>query len=96
MCSCFTGQITANQSLFTYKPGQSVDTFRNVSFVPMFADALQFYNDSVKQAAYKACGNDFSCLFDAAATNDVSVGVSSKETSENFVNDSNILGEKRA
>jgi len=83
----FSGQITAEQSLFTYGPGESVDTFKNVSFKPLFLDSI-FINESIRIA----CGNDFSCIYDAIATGDISVGLASKQTSENLQNDSKILG----
>ena len=87
------GQINQSQSLFTYAQNESVDTFSDPDFVPMFADNITWYNDSVRQAAEAQCGDDQECLFDVASTNDLSVGLATKDISIQLVNETNILGE---
>ena len=68
-------------TLFTYKPGKSVETFKNESFVPMFVEDLYFANDTLRKQAEEACQGDINCLFDSASTNDVSIGASTKAVS---------------
>jgi len=84
-------QINQSQSLFTYADNESVDTFARPDFVPMFADNITWYNESVRLAAVYQCGNDLECLFDVASTNDLSVGMVTKDISIQLVNESNIL-----
>ena len=79
--------------MFTYAQNESVDTFSDPDFVPMFADNITWYNDSVRQAAEAQCGDDLECLFDVASTNDLSVGLATKDISIQLVNETNILGE---
>ena len=68
-------------TLFTYKPGKSVETFKNASFVPMFLEDMYFANDTLRRQAEEACQGDINCLFDSASTNDVSMGASTKAVS---------------
>ena len=72
-----------------------MDTFANPDFVPMFADNITWYNDSVRQKAEDQCGDDYECLFDVASTNDVSVGMVTKDINIQLVNESNSLGKSR-
>ena len=68
-------------------------TFARPDFEPMFPDNITWYNDSIRDAAIDQCGDDHQCLFDVASTNDVSVGLVTKDISIQLVNESNILGE---
>lgn len=86
------GQISEPQSLFTYAQNESVHTFADPDFVPMFSDNITWYNDSVQQAAEAQCGDDHECLFDVASTNDLSVGIATKDISIQLVNESKTLG----
>ena len=88
----FLGQITANESLFTYGPNESVDTFANASFVPMFVENIKWADNATKLAAEQACGDDAVCLFDAASTNDVSIGTNSKDVNVKLVKENEKLG----
>lgn len=46
-------------------------------FVPIFSDeAIANLNDTFKEKALAVCGDDTSCLFDIAATNDIAIGQS--------------------
>ena len=69
-----------------------MDTFARPDFVPMFADNITWYNESVRRAAEAQCGNDLECLFDVASTNDLSVGMVTKDISIQLVDESNLLG----
>ena len=79
--------------MFIYAENESVDTFAKPDFVPMFADNITWYNESVRRAAEEQCGVDYECLFDVASTNDVSVGIATKDISIQLVNESKTLGE---
>ena len=58
----------------------------------MFADNITWFNDSIRQAAEAQCGDDHECLFDAASTNDLSVGLVTKDISIQLVNETNTIG----
>ena len=68
-----------------------MDTFADLDFEPMFADNITWHNDSLRQKAEEQCGDDHECLFDVASTNDLSVGMVTKDISVQLVNESNAL-----
>ena len=78
--------------MFTYKEGESVDTFRNDSYIPMFLDNIQWANDSLRLEAEKQCNGDVPCLFDSAATNDVSIGTVTLKVNVQLEKESKELG----
>ncbi|XP_078368612.1 mucin-like protein [Oculina patagonica] len=84
-------QINQSQSLFTYAANESVDTFADPDFEPMFADNITWHNNSLRDEARRQCGDDHECLFDVASTNDLSVGLATKDISVQLVNESNEL-----
>ena len=86
------GKINQSQSLFTYAHHESVDTYSKPDFEPMFADNITWHNDSLRQKAEEECGDDHECLFDVASTNDLSVGMVTKDI---LVNETNTLGKLR-
>ena len=90
-----SGQINRSQSLFTYAQNESVATFSKPDFEPMFADNITWHNDSLRLAAEAQCGEDYECLFDVASTNDLSVGLVTKDISIQLVNESNALSKLR-
>ena len=57
----------------------------------MFADNITWHNDSLRKQAEAECGDDHECLFDVASTNDLSVGMVTKDISVQLVNESNVL-----
>ena len=61
----------------------------------MFADDITWHNDSLRKKAEAECGDDHECLFDVAATNDLSVGMVTKNISVQLVNELNKLGKLR-
>lgn len=64
--------VTESKSLFTYNPGQSVETFTNTEFVPVFDPLmLPFIN---MPGAAEVCGDSLECLFDIGSTGSISVG----------------------
>ncbi|KAL9979187.1 hypothetical protein ACROYT_G016809 [Oculina patagonica] len=84
-------QIIQSQSLFTYGHNESVDTFFDPDFEPMFADNIIWENNSTKEKAEAQCGDDHECLFDVASTNDLSVGMVTKDLNIQLVNESKTL-----
>ena len=61
----------------------------------MFVDNITWHNDSLRIKAEAECGDDHECLFDVASTNDLSVGMVTKDISVQLVNESNKLGKLR-
>ena len=69
-----------------------MDTFAKPDFLPMFIENITWFNNTVRDLAWAQCRGDNECLFDAAATNDVSVGLITKDINIQFENETNILG----
>ncbi|XP_035686817.1 mucin-like protein [Branchiostoma floridae] len=69
-------------SLFYYKAGEGVETFRNDSFQPTFTGEIIFSDPDMKQRAIAVCGNVTSCLYDVSMTNDIEVGEVSVKISD--------------
>ena len=90
--SIFSGQITDNESLFTYGPNENVSTYENASFVPMFVEEIVWADNATEQQAKEKCGGDAVCLFDAASTNDVSIGLNSQAVSVKLEEENRKLG----
>ena len=69
-----SGQITEEESIFTYEAGKSVDTFSNPDHTPPFLDELltSLMSNSSLTAV---CGDNIECLFDFDQTGDVEVGM---------------------
>ena len=57
----------------------------------MFADNITWHNESLREKAEEECGDDDECLFDVASTNDLSVGMVTKDISIQLVNETNAL-----
>lgn len=87
----FIGQITDQESLFTYGPGENVSTFANATFEPMFVEEIKWSDNETEAQAKAQCKGDVACLFDAASTNDVSIGVASREISIKVEKENNQL-----
>ena len=68
-----------------------MDTFKDTDFEPMFADNITWHNDSLRKEAEAECVDDHECLFDVASTNNLSVGMVTKDISIQLVNESNAL-----
>ena len=66
-------------------------SFSDPDFEPMFADNITWHNDSLRQKAEDQCGNDHECLFDVASTNDLSLGLVTKDISIQLVNETKQL-----
>lgn len=66
------------RSLFTYGPSGDWDSFHNTNYVPAFEPT--FSTPELEKQANEVCGNDQLCIFDIAATGDVSIGSSTMES----------------
>ena len=58
----------------------------------MFSDQIQWADDATRDAAILACDGDVACLFDAASTNDVSLGTNSKDINVQLEKENEELG----
>lgn len=81
------GQITDEESLFTYPPGLSVSNFSNQSHIPPFADEIE-----VDQAVADMCGDDPECVFDSTVTGNAEIGMSSLTIDSNNTDDLLVAG----
>lgn len=71
-----------NSSLFTYVEGQNFLTFYDPYYIPMFE--IQFSNLSLEADALAICGDDQFCLYDIAATQNTSIGLTTLQGSQEF------------
>ena len=68
-----SGQITPEESLFTYPVGTDAASFAHPEHVPVFlSDVIA----SASQEILDTCGNDVNCIFDYAETDNPEVGLS--------------------
>ena len=72
------GQITEQETLFTYPEGQGVDDYKNTNFTPIFefpeVDAeTEEYLDSI-------CGDSFGCRYDLLLTGKEAVAMATQNT----------------
>lgn len=66
------GQITQQQSWFSYGMNESVDTYSNPDFVPSFkSDVVAVANDTISNS----CGGNEECIFDYLASGSQSVAM---------------------
>ncbi|XP_067053673.1 fibrillin-2-like isoform X3 [Acropora muricata] len=72
-------QINQSQSLFTYAQNENTSNYAIPDFLPMFGDNITWQNDTIRKKAEEVCVSDQACLFDAASTNDLSVGQATKD-----------------
>jgi len=68
------------KSLFTYGPNGGWDTFYNPEYQPAFE--VIFLDSDLQAQAQELCGDDSLCLFDIAATGDVGIGATTRESTE--------------
>ena len=68
------------ESLFTYGPNGGWDTFYDPEYQPAFE--VIFSDPNLQAQAQEVCGDDSFCLFDIAATGDVGVGATTRESTE--------------
>ena len=71
----FIGQITSEESIFTYGPGESEATYSVPNHVPPFMDEL-LPTLLENETLVEVCGDNIECLFDFSETGDVEVGMS--------------------
>ena len=66
------------KSLFTYGPSGDWDLFHDLDFIPAFEPS--FSSPELEQEANQICGSNKLCIFDIAATGDISIGSSTIES----------------
>ena len=67
--------------MFTYRVGDSYESFRDLDFTPVFLDDTSsiFSSPTLEQEARNICGENKECLFDIAVTGKTSVGEATME-----------------
>ena len=74
VCLHTLGQITSEESIFTYGPNENVTTFSDPSHAPPFLDEI--LSDLMENSTLTdVCGSNVECLFDFDQTGDVEVGM---------------------
>lgn len=59
-------------------------------------EEIVWADNATRDAALAACDEDVACLFDAASTNDVSIGTNSKEVNVQLVKENEELGKPKS
>ena len=70
----FPGQITLNESIFTYEAGEGVETFSDPNHAPPFLDEI-LSNLMGNSTLTAVCGDNVDCLFDFAQTGNLEVAM---------------------
>jgi len=73
-----SGQITSEESIFTYEPGEDAANFSVPNHIPPFLDEVML-NLTGNLTLTNVCGNNVECLFDFDQTGDVEVGMAAIE-----------------
>ena len=95
MCS-ISGQITEDESIFTYEEGESVATFAVPDHMPVFLDELLANLTEAQRAdVVEACGEDRSCQFDLLETNNPALAQNSLEVNMENLETQAIAGENQ-
>ena len=68
------GQITLEESIFNYEPGESVVTFSYPNHIPPFLDEI-LSSLMENSTLTDVCGDNVECLFDFNQTGDAEVGM---------------------
>ena len=68
------GQVTQDESIFTYESGENVDTFSIPDHTPPFLDEI-LSDLTGNSTLTDVCGNNVECLFDFSQTGDMEVGM---------------------
>jgi len=85
------GQITEEESIFTYASNESVSTFSHPNHMPPFMDEINSRLEE-NSALVEICQNNTQCLFDADQTGDVNVGMDTLQFEEQAKEQVVILG----
>ena len=74
LVATLSGQITQNESIFTYEIDEGVDLFSDPNHLPPFLDEI-LSGLMGNLTLTDVCGNNAECLFDYAQTGEVDVGM---------------------
>ncbi len=80
-----TGQISSNESFFTYPEGMSAANYSFPDHIPVFLDEL----GDIPQEVLDVCGDNAECIFDATQTGNLDIGLETLTTNEGNVDDQN-------
>ena len=86
-----SGQITVDESIFTYLSGQSASDFSNPSHMPSFLDEIRSSLEGNSDLV-EICGNNTQCMFDIDQTGDTNVGMDTLQFEEQAVEQVVTLG----
>lgn len=76
----FSGKITEEASLFTYKDGTTYSNYQNSTFIPAFETPTDLPADAVE-----VCGDDQECVFDYAVLGSPELAAETKERTKSFL-----------
>ena len=74
-----TGQITEEETFFTYPPGKSYDDYKHPDHIPPLIDDVV---NSAPQNIIDICNSNEQCIFDAVQTENIELGTGTLDTIE--------------
>ena len=66
------GEIDPDESLFSYPEGLTAANFSYPDHIPAFLDEVV---NSASEEVLDVCGDNLECIYDAAQTGDISIGL---------------------
>ena len=72
------GQISEEESIFQYAPGQTVETLSDPNHMPPFLDEIRASLEG-NSVLTDVCGNNTQCLFDFDQTGNAAVGIATMD-----------------
>ena len=95
MCS-ISGQITEEESIFTYEEGESSATFAMPNHTTIFLDeVIANLTEAQREEVVQACGEDLSCQFDLLETNNPALAQNSLEVNMENLETQAIVGKSQ-
>ena len=75
----YIGQVTEDESLFTYPSGQTLANFSDPNHIPQFLDEI---DNTTREKAKTVCGTNIQCIFDFVQTGNEELAKSTQEIEE--------------
>ena len=76
------GMVTDADSLFFYQPGENTSTINKPDFEPTFG--MPNISGELRTQIEEQCGGQQECIYDAAVTGNIEIGISSMSRGNEF------------
>ena len=80
------GMVSAEDSLFFYRPGEDSSTINRPDFEPTFGlPDLTTVTEELRTQVEQQCGGQEECIYDAVVTGNIEIGISTMSRGSEFV-----------